>query len=169
LGRVHWAGCPKWTYPLPTLVWATIRRLVSIKGSREWISRPFLTDKSQFILDIWVPPNATSTSSLPVKVWIYEGGEDSGSISDPLCNGCNIAEQGSLLVSINYRLGPSGFLAVESAGIAGNFGIENILLGLKWIESNIASFGGDPVRFSMLPIGSGANDRRRKRSSFSVN
>ena len=48
-------------------------------------------------------------------------------------------------MSINYRLGPLGFLALESAGIGGNFGIQDILLGLEWIQSNIAAFGGDAV------------------------
>jgi len=99
-------------------------------------------------LDIWVPPNTTSTSSRPVKVWLYGGGEDSGGISDPLYNGCNLAEQGeTLVISINYRLGSLGFLALPRAGITGNQGIEDILLGLEWIQSNIAAFGGDPVYF----------------------
>jgi carboxylesterase type B len=61
-------------------------------------------------------------------------------------NGCNSAAEGSsLVVGINYRLGPLGFLALESAGIAGNQGILDILMGLQWIQENIAAFGGDPV------------------------
>jgi hypothetical protein len=87
----------------------------------------------------------TSASSLPVKVWIYGGGENSGGISNPLYDGCNLAKDNTILVSINYRLGALGFLALESAGIGGNFGIQDILLGLQWIQSNIAAFGGDPV------------------------
>jgi carboxylesterase type B len=99
-------------------------------------------------LDIWVPPNTTRWSSLPVKVWIYGGSNVAGSISDALYDGCNLAQDGTLLVSINYRLGPLGFMALESAGIGGNFGIQDILLGLRWIQSNIAAFGGDPVSFT---------------------
>jgi carboxylesterase type B len=49
------------------------------------------------------------------------------------------------MVSINYRLGPLDFLALESVNVGGNFGIRDILLGLQWIQSNIAAFGGDPV------------------------
>ena len=104
-----------------------------------------LTKVASLHLDIWVPLNATSASGLPVKVWIYGGGEESGGISNPLYDGCNLAEHNTLVVSINYRLGPLGFLALESAGIGGNFGIQDILLGLQWIQSNIAAFGGDPV------------------------
>ncbi len=116
-----------------------------------------------------MPPNATSTSNLPVKVWIFGGGEDSGGISDPLYNGCNVAEEGSLLVSINYRLGPLGFLALENSDITGNFGIEDILLGLQWIQSNIAAFGGSPVCSSTSLPTFIADNSSRKRYSSSVN
>jgi len=81
---------------------------------------------------------------LPVKVWIYGGGEEIGAISDALYNGCYLATD-SIVVSIAYRLGSLGFLALDSAGIGGNFGVQDILLGLQWIQSNIAAFGGDPV------------------------
>jgi carboxylesterase type B len=97
-------------------------------------------------LDVFVPPLAGSASAFPVKVWIYGGGEDAGGISNPLYDGCNLAEDDSIIVSINYRLGPLGFLALETAGIGGNFGIQDIIMGLQWIQTNIASFGGDPVR-----------------------
>ena len=96
-------------------------------------------------LDVWVPPNTFGNSKLPVKVWVYGGSEAGGGVSVPLYNGCNLAAAGTIVVSINYRLGPLGFLALESAGINGNFGIQDILLGLQWVHSNIAAFGGDPV------------------------
>ena len=96
-------------------------------------------------INVWVPPNATASSGLPVKVWVYGGGEQGGKISDPLYNGCILASKNTLVVGINYRVGPLGFLALESAGIQGNMGIQDILLGLQWIQDNIAAFGGDPV------------------------
>lgn len=77
-------------------------------------------------------------------MWIYGGGNTAGSISDPTYNGCNLATD-SIVVSINYRLGPLGFLALDSAGIGGNFGIQDQLLGLSWVQENIKAFGGDPV------------------------
>lgn len=97
-------------------------------------------------LDVWVPVNATSTSKLPVKVWIYGGGDQAGGIQNAMYDGCNLAAHDTLVVAINYRLGPLGFLALNSAGIAGNFGIEDIILGLEWVQSNIVKFGGNPVR-----------------------
>ena len=55
-------------------------------------------------LDVWAPPNANKSSGLPVKVWIYGGGEQDGGISNALYNGCNMDADGAILVSINYRL-----------------------------------------------------------------
>jgi para-nitrobenzyl esterase len=96
-------------------------------------------------LDIWAPSTATKHSNLPVKVWVYGGSDTEGSISDPLYDGCNTAEAGAILVSINYRLGPLGFMALETAGIYGNQGIQDVIVGLEWVQDNIAAFGGDPV------------------------
>jgi carboxylesterase type B len=117
-------------------------------------------------LDVWVPYNATTKSALPVKVWIYGGGEDAGGISNPLYNGCNLAKDDTVMVSINYRLGPLGFLALESAGIGGNFGIEDILLGLQWIQTNIAAFGGDPVSYCLLRNGTVLTLARTEKSAL---
>ena len=92
-------------------------------------------------LNIWMPPNA---NNLPVKFWIYGGGNTAGSVSNPTYSGCNLATD-SVVVSMNYRLGPLGFLALQSGGVAGNMGIQDQLLGLQWVQENIRSFGGDPV------------------------
>lgn len=97
-------------------------------------------------LNVWAPSDATKDSALPVKVWIYGGSNTEGSISDPLYDGCNTAEEGSILVTVNYRVGALGFLALNSAGIYGNQGIQDAVLGLEWVQDNIAAFGGDPVR-----------------------
>jgi hypothetical protein len=96
-------------------------------------------------LDVWAPQYANAGSVLPVKVWIYGGSDTAGGISDSFYDGCAVADAGALLVSINYRLGPLGFLALETAGIPGNQGISDILMGLQWVQDNIAAFGGDPV------------------------
>lgn len=69
----------------------------------------------------------------------------SGGIDYSLYDGCSIADAGSVFVSINYRLGPLGFLALHSAGIYGNQGIQDLLLGLDWVQREISAFGGDPV------------------------
>lgn len=85
-----------------------------------------------------------------MKVWIHGGGQQGGGIRDPQFDGCNLAAHDTLLVSISYRLGPLGYLTLDSAGIGGNFGTQDLILGLEWVQSNIESFGGDPVSISHL-------------------
>ena len=109
------------------------------------MTKNLLKRKPSLYLDVWTPANTTAASALPVRVWIYGGANSAGGISDPLYDGCNVASGDVLLVSINYRVGPLGFLALSSAGIAGNQGTQDILLGLEWVQENIAAFGGDPV------------------------
>lgn len=96
-------------------------------------------------LNVWAPKGATSNSKLPVKVWVYGGSNTAGGISDPLYDGCNSAED-SVIVSVNYRLGPLGFLGLEDAGLSGNYAVQDLLLGLRWVQENVNNFGGDAVR-----------------------
>jgi carboxylesterase type B len=95
-------------------------------------------------LNIWTPANATSTSNLPVKFWVYGGLDTAGGISDPLYDGCNLATD-AVVVSAAYRLGALGFMTLGSAGIEGNMAVQDLLTALQWVQDNISSFGGDPV------------------------
>ncbi|KAI2626767.1 alpha/beta-hydrolase [Hypoxylon sp. NC1633] len=108
-------------------------------------------------LDVWVPASATPKSKLPVKVWIFGGSNEGGGVSDPTYNGCFSAVD-SIVVSINYRLGPLGFLALSHLGLAGNYGIQDQLLGLRWVQENIAGFGGDPKKVLLFGQSAGAVD-----------
>jgi carboxylesterase type B len=101
-----------------------------------------ITQNFSLYLNIWVPGNANVSSNMPVKFWIYGGFELSGSTSDPLYDGCNLATD-AIVVSAAYRLGSLGFMALDSAGIGGNMGVQDLLLALQWVQDNIAAFGGD--------------------------
>ncbi|KAJ6259701.1 Cholinesterase [Drechslerella dactyloides] len=108
-------------------------------------------------LNVWVPSTAsTSSPDLPVKVWIHGGANNGGSIVNPLYDGCDLAATGSIVVNIAYRLGPLGFLALKRAGISGNFGIQDIKLGLQWVQDNIAAFGGDRRKVLLFGQSAGA-------------
>lgn len=96
-------------------------------------------------LDIWAPSNATKDSKLPVRVWVYGGSDTESGIEYPLYDGCNLAEKDTIVVSLNYRLGPLGFLALDGAGYHGNQGIQDLILGFEWVQKSISAFGGDPV------------------------
>jgi Carboxylesterase type B len=84
-----------------------------------------------------------------VLVWIYGGGFQSGGSACPIYDGEAMARKGIVFVSINYRVGVFGFFAhpeltKESGNNAsGNYGIMDQIAALKWIQKNIAAFGGD--------------------------
>ncbi len=110
-------------------------------------------------LNIWAPEDA---SDAPVFVWIHGGALVSGSSRFDMYNGSRMAAQGAVVVSINYRLGVLGFLAhpelsAESAdGISGNYGLMDQIAALRWIEDNIAAFGGDPENVTIAGESAGA-------------
>jgi para-nitrobenzyl esterase len=96
-------------------------------------------------LNIWAPKGGTN---LPVIVWIYGGGFNVGSASMANYSGEALAAKGVVRVNIAYRVGIMGFLAhpeltTEGNGGSGNYGLMDQIAGLKWIQRNIAAFGGD--------------------------
>jgi para-nitrobenzyl esterase len=82
------------------------------------------------------------TRGLPVLLWIHGGGFFAGCSASPWYRGERFARDGVVLVSINYRLGVEGFLAVEDGGV--NRGVLDWLAALEWVQRNIEAFGGDP-------------------------
>ncbi len=97
-------------------------------------------------LNIWAPSGA---HNLPVLVWIHGGALTAGSSNESIYDGGKLAKAGLVVVSINYRLGVFGYLAhpVLSAesplGVSGNYGLLDQIEALRWVQRNIAAFGGD--------------------------
>lgn len=98
----------------------------------------------------------------PVFVWIYGGGFSMGTGSNPQFDGTSLAQKGVVVVTFNYRIGPLGFLATpelskESGHSAsGNYGLLDDIALLKWVQRNIAAFGGDPLRVTIGGQSAGA-------------
>ena len=110
-------------------------------------------------LNIWRPKNAENA---PVFVWIHGGSLLTGASRFSLYNGERLAERGVMVVSINYRLGALGFLAhpelsAESPDkVSGNYGLLDQVAALRWVERNIAAFGGDPDNVTVAGESAGA-------------
>ncbi|HTX06719.1 MAG TPA: carboxylesterase family protein [Steroidobacteraceae bacterium] len=102
-------------------------------------------------LNVWTPTTDVRRQ-LPVLVWIPGGGFVAGSGSVAVYEGANLAAQGIVVVTINYRVGLFGFfvtpeLAAEAAREhepPGNYGLQDMIAALQWVHRNIAAFGGDP-------------------------
>lgn len=110
-------------------------------------------------LNIWTPANAKKA---PVFVWIHGGSLRSGSGKSSYYDGSALTRRGVAVVSINYRLGPLGYLAhpelsAESPdGISGNYGLLDQIAALHWVRDNIAAFGGDPGNVTIVGESAGA-------------
>lgn len=98
----------------------------------------------------------------PVMVFIYGGGFVCGAASWPLYDGAELARGGDVVVvNINYRLGALGYLATEAlaeegAGSSGNYGLRDQMEALRWVQSNILAFGGDPENVTVFGESAGA-------------
>lgn len=117
------------------------------------------TSEDCLTLNIWTPEDAENA---PVFVWIHGGALAKGSSKEPLYDGAALAQEGLVVVSINYRLGVLGYLAhpqlsAESPrGTSGNYGLLDQIEALRWVEKNVAAFGGDPGNVTVAGESAGA-------------
>ncbi len=107
-------------------------------------------------LNVW-SPNTTSAAKLPVMVWIYGGAFVNGGSAMQFYDGTDLAKRGVVIVSFNYRLGELGFFAHPALAsehtaddATGNFGLLDQIAALKWVQKNIAAFGGDPSNVTIF-------------------
>ena len=128
--------------------------------SKEYYADPPFSEDC-LSLNIWTPA-AKAGAGLPVAVWIHGGGLVQGSNAEPIYDGSHFARQGVVFVSINYRLGVLGFLAhpdlraKSPTGVSGNYGVLDEIAALKWVQNNIAAFGGDPAKVTIVGQSAGA-------------
>jgi len=105
-------------------------------------------------LNVWTPAESAS-DKLPVMVWLHGGGFVAGATSHNITTGSELAELGVVVVSVAYRFGRFGFLAhqelsAESGQGSGNYAFLDQIVGLEWVQQNIAAFGGDPSNVTIF-------------------
>ena len=160
------AGDLRWKAPQPPQAWSDIRDATHF-GSRALQKKAILgwTEGSEdcLYLNVWRPADAST--DLPVYVWIHGGGNSSGaSNAIPDYYGNGLASKAHVVfVSINYRLGIFGWFShpalrenADPDSASGNFGTLDIIQALRWIQENIAAFGGNPDRVTVAGESSGA-------------
>ena len=149
-------GDLRWRSPPPDKAWTGVRRATAY-GS-DCAQLPFPGDAAPLgtppaedclVLNVWRPAERPA-QKLPVMVWIYGGGFVNGGSSPAVYDGTQFARSGVVFVSFNYRLGRFGFFAHPAltkespSGPLGNYGYLDQVAALRWVQSNIAAFGGDP-------------------------
>jgi para-nitrobenzyl esterase len=160
-------GLLRWKAPQPVVPWQGVREAVEF-GPRP-MQGPIYSDmvfrdkgpsEDCLYLNVWTPAKSAD-ARLPVMVWIYGGGYRAGGTSEPRQDGGYLATKGVVVVSMNYRLGVFGFfsypeLSAESGRGSGNYGIMDQTEALRWVQRNIAAFGGDPGNVTIFGESAGS-------------
>ncbi len=161
-------GSFRWREPRPPSPWEGVKECIEygpscpqpLGGWADYL-RVDRTDEDCLYLNIWSPA-AHPSDRLPVMVWIHGGAFRSGSGSLRLYEGSNLARRGVVVVTINYRLGPLGFLAhpllsdESPRRASGNYGLLDQLAALSWVNRNVKAFGGDPGNVTVFGESAGA-------------
>jgi para-nitrobenzyl esterase len=170
-GVASWKGVPyaaapvgplRWRAPQPAAKWSGTRD--ATQYAHDCMQKPFPSDAAPLgtepaedclYANVWKPAGAKG--KLPVLVWIYGGGFVNGGASPPTYSGANLAKQGIMFVSFNYRVGRFGTFALPQLtkanpdnGRLGNYGIMDQIAALQWVKRNIAAFGGDPSNVTII-------------------
>ncbi len=154
-------GPLRWRAPQPVLPWAGVRDATAF--GHDCMQLPFPSDAAPLgtapsedclTVNIWAPAGATG-KKLPVLFWIYGGGFVNGGASPAVYDGSALARAGVVVVSFNYRIGRFGFFAhpaltAAGEGPVGNWGLMDQQAALRWTRDNIAAFGGDPGRVTIM-------------------
>jgi len=155
-------GARRFCAPEPASPWTGVRKAFEFGASapQQSMMLPLpgmdvgAMDEDCLFLNVYTP--AADGARRPVMVWIHGGGFVIGSGSQPVYDGAPLARRGEVVVvTINYRLGPLGFLYLKDLcpdleGAAGNLGIRDQLTALTWVRDNIAAFGGDPKNVTIF-------------------
>ncbi|NLT65919.1 MAG: carboxylesterase family protein [Acidobacteria bacterium] len=151
----------RWKAPQPVKGWPGIRMAeafapgcVQDTGMAKMMGAPVSVSEDCLYLNVWTPARSVR-EKYPVIVWIYGGGFSGGMTSVPMYDGKKLAQKGAVVISIAYRVGPFGFLAHpelsrESGKGSGNYGLQDMIAGLKWVKANAEKFGGDSKRVTIF-------------------
>jgi para-nitrobenzyl esterase len=160
------AGEWRWRAPRPAAHWDGVQAARAVGAA---CPQPHTTDEPWaqvgpqsedcLFLNVWAPTKAKSDA---VMVFIHGGSFRAGSGGVPLYDGTKLAQRGVVIVTINYRLGRLGFFAhpaltkATTDGYVGNYGLMDQIQALRWVQTNIAAFGGDPKNVTIFGESAGA-------------
>ncbi|KAF7273186.1 hypothetical protein GWI33_014105 [Rhynchophorus ferrugineus] len=146
--------------PIPVDPWDDVFDATTEKGICYQVTLDSdLETEDCLLLNLYTPMDLSSNSSasLPVMFFIHGGGFVEGSgILEWGVGPQFLVEYGVIMVAINYRLGPFGFLSTGDSVIPGNVGMKDQLMALQWVQRNIKYFGGDPEKVTIFGQSAGA-------------
>jgi para-nitrobenzyl esterase len=142
-------GALRWHAPQPAASWPGVRAATAFAPHCPQPASPFgqaSMSEDCLFLNVFTPSHQAPGPGRPVMVWIHGGALVTGESDD--YNPAALVADGVTVVTINYRLGALGFIAhpalADSGGQSGDYGLEDQQAALRWVQRNIANFGGDP-------------------------
>ncbi|MEP9400525.1 carboxylesterase/lipase family protein [Sphingomonas silueang] len=158
----------RWKPPLPAADWRDTRKATDFadacvqpapRTGSIYADPPRRMSEDCLALNVWRP---RTPGRYPVLVWVHGGSLIAGYGHESMFDGRRLAEQGLVVVSINYRLGALGYLAHPALSaendqrLSGNYGLMDQVAALRWVRRNIAGFGGDPDKVTLAGESAGA-------------
>ena len=178
---IRYATAGRWEYPTPVTRWEGTYQATAYGAAcyqpRSFYDEAQVPEKAFYynefrrgehydysedclFLNIWTPADAGPDARLPVLFYIHGGEFIGGCGHEKHFDGPAWPTKGVVAVTINYRLGPLGFACLPElsaeAGHTGNYGLYDQLCALQWVHDNIAAFGGDPNRVTLMGQSAGA-------------
>ena len=161
-------GDLRWKAPQPVANWKGVKETKKF-GPRPMQTIVFGDMKSRsdgvsedcLYLNVWTPAKS-NTKDLPVLLYFYGGGFVAGDASEPRYDGESMAKKGIVVITCNYRLNIFGFLALPELSAetsykgSGNYGLLDQVAAMKWVQKNIAAFGGDPKKITIAGESAGS-------------
>ena len=156
-------GRLRWRPPVPATEWTGVRKATEFgpicpqTAGAVFTTRASRESEDCLYLNVWTRSLDTRAKQ-PVMVWIHGGGYLGGGGCEDGTDGSHLAERGATVVSFNYRLGAFGYLADREFG--SNFGVQDQIAVLRWVQSNVERFGGDPECVTIFGQSAGAHSVR---------
>jgi para-nitrobenzyl esterase len=160
----------RWKAPAPVVPWEGVRKAEEFApectqgggGTGRALSygQPPISEDCLY-LNVWTPAKSEK-DKLPVMVWLHGGAYAGGWSGSPFFNGEHMAAEGVIVITVGYRLGAMGYLALPALTAesdkhaSGNYGLLDQIEALRWVQKNISAFGGDPRKVTLFGQSAGA-------------
>jgi len=163
-------GDLRWHEPLPAKQWSGVRDAKEFGAPcaqvvlGDWNQHDAESSKEDCLYLNVMTPQWPPKEPLPVMLWIHGGGNNGGTASSALYKDGTLYAHGIVLITVNYRLGIFGFFShsdltrESSHHSSGNYGLLDQIAALRWVQDNIAKFGGDPKNVTVFGQSAGAMD-----------